>query len=97
MDTLKIGDLELKIVERIYASRKYTYRLVYDDRGEWIANIVERVDGYVAVVAGGALYYLGNGGESYSTPEEAVQALSDRRRRDASTIERTLGYGRRSR
>lgn len=42
MDTLKIGDLDLRVVERIYAGRKYVERFVYDDRGEWIAKIVER-------------------------------------------------------
>lgn len=93
MEIRKIGGLELRIVSRDYAGKMYTERFVYSG-GEWIAKIVERGDGYVAVVAGGALNYLGNGNgsESYGSPEEAVLALWEHRSNAMHDV-KTRGYG----
>lgn len=90
MEIRKIGGLELRVVSRDYAGKMYTERFVYSG-GEWIAKIVERGDGYMAVVAGGAAAYLGNGSESYGSPEEAVRALWEHRN-TATTNARTRGY-----
>lgn len=90
--------LTMKVVSRSYADRKYEDRFVYNESGEFIAKIVECNGSYVAVVAGGALAYLGaesfNGpiAEEHQTPEEALCAL-ERHLNEYKGNRKIRGYG----